>query len=96
MTSYTELGLVNTVELFKKAMSGAYALPAYNFNNLEQLQAIIQACVETKSPVILQVSAGARKYANQNLLKNMAKGAVEYAHELGIFSGSGGHLQDNR
>jgi fructose-bisphosphate aldolase class II len=83
MTSYTELGLVNTVELFKKAVSGGYALPAYNFNNMEQLQAIIQACVETKSPVILQVSSGARKYANQNLLKNMAKGAVEYAHELG-------------
>ncbi|MCL2093242.1 MAG: class II fructose-1,6-bisphosphate aldolase [Treponema sp.] len=83
MISYTELGLVNTVELFKKAMANKYALPAYNFNNLEQLQAIIQACVETKSPVILQVSAGARKYANQNLLKNMAKGAVEYAHELG-------------
>ncbi|MDR2534626.1 MAG: class II fructose-1,6-bisphosphate aldolase [Treponema sp.] len=83
MTSYTELGLVNTKELFKKAVSGGYAIPAYNFNNLEQLQAIIQACVETKSPVILQVSAGARKYANQNLLKNMAKGAVEYAQELG-------------
>jgi fructose-bisphosphate aldolase class II len=71
------------VDLFKKAVSGGYALPAYNFNNMEQLQAIIQACVETKSPVILQVSSGARKYANQNLLKNMAKGAVEYAHELG-------------
>jgi len=84
MTSYKELGLVNTVELFKKAVSGGYALPAYNFNNLEQLQAIIQACVETKSPVILQVSSGARKYANQNLLKNLAKGAVEYSHELGF------------
>ncbi|MDR0475380.1 MAG: class II fructose-1,6-bisphosphate aldolase [Treponema sp.] len=83
MTSYSELGLVNTKELFKKAVSGGYAVPAYNFNNLEQLQAVIQACVETKSPVILQVSSGARKYANQNLLKNMAKGAVEYAHELG-------------
>ncbi|MDR2518459.1 MAG: class II fructose-1,6-bisphosphate aldolase [Spirochaetaceae bacterium] len=83
MTSYTELGLVNTKELFKKAVRGGYAVPAYNFNNMEQMQAIIQACVETKSPVILQVSAGARKYANQNLLKNMAKGAVEYAHELG-------------
>jgi fructose-bisphosphate aldolase class II len=83
MTSYKELGLVNTVDLFKKAVSGGYAIPAYNFNNLEQMQAIIQACVETKSPVILQVSSGARKYANQNLLKNMARGAVEYAHELG-------------
>ena len=83
MTSYKELGLVNTKELFAKAMKGGYAVPAYNFNNMEQLQAIIQACVETKSPVILQVSSGARKYANKNLLKNMARGAVEYAHELG-------------
>jgi fructose-bisphosphate aldolase class II len=82
-TSYKELGLVNTKELFAKAVSGGYAIPAYNFNNLEQLQAIIQACVETKSPVILQVSAGARKYANATLLKNLAKGAVEYAKELG-------------
>lgn len=83
MTSYKELGLVNTKELFAKAIKGGYAVPAYNFNNMEQMQAIIQACVETKSPVILQVSAGARKYANANLLRNMAKGAVEYAHELG-------------
>ena len=83
MTSYAELGLVNTKELFRKAISGGYAIPAYNFNNLEQIQAIIQACVETKSPVILQVSSGARKYANQNMLKNIAKGAVEFAHELG-------------
>ncbi len=83
MTSYTELGLVNTKEMFKKAMAGGYAIPAYNFNNMEQLQAIIQACVETKSPVILQVSAGARKYANSTILRNMARGAVEYAHELG-------------
>jgi len=83
MTSYKELGLVNTVELFKKAVSGGYALPAYNFNNMEQLQAIVQACVETRSPVILQVSSGARKYANQTMLQYMAKGAVEYAKELG-------------
>ena len=83
MTSYKELGLVNTKELFEKAVKGGYAIPAYNFNNMEQMQSIIQACVETKSPVILQVSSGARKYANQNILKNMARGAVEYAHELG-------------
>jgi len=82
-TSYKDLGLVNTKEMFAKAVAGGYAIPAYNFNNLEQLQAIIQACVETKSPVILQVSSGARKYANSNLLRNMAKGAVEYAKELG-------------
>jgi len=82
-TSYKELGLVNTKEMFAKAVKGGYAIPAYNFNNMEQLQAIVQACVETKSPVILQVSSGARKYANANLLRNMAKGAVEFAKELG-------------
>ncbi|MGA1845507.1 class II fructose-bisphosphate aldolase [Deferribacter abyssi] len=81
--SYKELGLVNTREMFKKAMEGKYAIPAYNFNNLEQLQAIIQACVETKSPVILQVSKGARQYANATMLRYMAMGAVEYAKELG-------------
>ncbi len=83
MTSYKELGLVNTKEMFAKAVEGGYAIPAYNFNNMEQLQAIIMACVETKSPVILQVSKGARDYANINLLRNMAKGAGEYAKELG-------------
>lgn len=84
MTSYKDLGLSNTTEMFKGAVAGGYAIPAYNFNNLEQLQAIIQACVETKSPVILQVSSGARKYANATLLRNMARGAVEYAKELGV------------
>ena len=81
--SYKDLGLVNSTELFAKAVSGGYAIPAYNFNNLEQLQAILLACVETKSPVILQVSSGARKYANATLLRNMARGAVEYVKELG-------------
>jgi fructose-bisphosphate aldolase class II len=84
MISYKDLGLVNTKEMFSKAMAGGYAIPAYNFNNMEQLQAIVQACVETKSPVILQVSSGARKYANQTLLRYMAEGAVEYAKELGL------------
>ena len=83
MISYKELGLVNPRDMFSKAVKGGYAIPAYNFSNMEQLQAIIQACVETKSPVILQVSKGARDYANMNLLKNMARGATEYAHELG-------------
>ena len=83
MISYKDLGLVNTRELFAKAVKGGYAIPAFNFNNMEQMQAIIQACVECKSPVILQVSAGARKYASQTLLRYMAQGAVEYAKELG-------------
>ena len=83
MVNYKDLGLVNSRELFKKAINGGYAIPAFNFNNMEQMQAIIQACVEAKSPVILQVSSGARKYANQTLLRYMAQGAVEYAKELG-------------
>ncbi len=83
MISYKELGLVNTREVFRKAFEGKYAIPAFNFNNMEQMQAIVQACVETSSPVILQVSSGARKYANQTLLRYMAQGAVEYAKELG-------------
>ena len=84
MIFYKDLGLVNTRDMFAKAVKGGYAIPAYNFNNMEQMQAIIQACVETKSPVILQVSSGARKYANQTLLRYMAQGAVEYAKELGM------------
>jgi fructose-bisphosphate aldolase class II len=83
MIHYKELGLVNSRELFQKAVKGGYAIPAFNFNNLEQLQAIISACVDTKSPVILQVSSGARKYANQTLLRFLAQGAVQYAKELG-------------
>ena len=83
MVSYKELGLVNTREMFAKAIKGGYAIPAFNFNNMEQLQAIIKAAATTKSPVILQVSKGARNYANQTLLRYMAQGAVEYAKELG-------------
>ena len=81
--SYKELGLASTRGMFAKAVKESYAVPAYNFNNMEQLQAILQACVETSSPVILQVSSGARKYANQTLLRYMAQGAVEYTKELG-------------
>ena len=83
MVSYKELGLVNTKEMFAKAINGGYAIPAFNFNNMEQLQAIVSAAAETKSPVILQVSKGARNYANGTLLRYMAQGAVEYAKELG-------------
>ena len=81
--SYKTLGFVNTREMFKKAMAGKYAIPAYNFNNMEQLQAIITGCVQSKSPVIVQVSSGARKYANQTMLRYMGEGAVKMAAELG-------------
>ena len=80
---YTELGLVNTREIFKKAMAGGYAVPAYNFNNMEQLQGIIKGCVESKSPVILQVSGSARKYADPTFLPYMAMGAVQMVKALG-------------
>ena len=80
---YKKIGLVNTKEMFARAIKGGWAVPAFNFNNLEQLQAIIQASSELKSPVILQVSKGARKYANPTLLRYLAEGAVEYAKELG-------------
>jgi fructose-bisphosphate aldolase, class II len=81
--SYKDLGLVNSREIFRKAVDGGYAIPAYNFNNLEQLQAIITACAETRSPVILQISKGARSYANETMLRYMATGAVQMAKEMG-------------
>ena len=82
-THYTELGLTNTKNMFKKAIAESYAIPAYNFNNMEQLQGIIIGCVESRSPVIVQVSGSARKYANQTFLPYMAMGAVRMASELG-------------
>ncbi|MCA9735489.1 MAG: class II fructose-1,6-bisphosphate aldolase [Deferribacteres bacterium] len=82
-TNYKDLGFVNTKEMFRKAFEGKYAIPAYNFNNLEQIQAIINGCGESKSPVILQVSSGARKYADQTMLRYMAEGAVQMAKDKG-------------
>ncbi|MGA2362804.1 MAG: class II fructose-bisphosphate aldolase [Candidatus Aminicenantales bacterium] len=88
--SYKDLGLSNTREMFHRAFEGRYAVPAYNFNNMEQLQAIITACAETRSPVILQISSGARKYANQTLLRYMAEGAVKMAREMEKAHGADG------
>jgi len=81
---YKELGLVNTKDMFKKAMEGGYAIPAYNFNNMEQLQGIVLGCAQSRSPVILQVSGSARKYADQTFLPYMAMGAVRMVKALGI------------
>jgi len=81
---FSDLGLVNTREMFARAVGGGYAIPAYNFNNLEQLQAIVTACVQSRSPVILQLSKGAREYANATMLRYMAMGAVAMAKELGV------------
>lgn len=82
MKSYKDLGLVNTKQMFQKAFEGSFAIPAYNFNNLEQLQAIVMACGESDSPFILQVSSGARKYANQTMLMYMAHGATEMLRQI--------------
>lgn len=76
MINYRELGFVNTHKMLADAYKNGYAVPAYNFNNMEQLQAIVFACLKTQSPVILQVSAGARKYADNDLLIGMVRGAI--------------------
>lgn len=68
--------LVNTTEMFKKAYAGGYAIGAFNVNNMEIIQGITEACQELKAPVILQVSAGARKYANHTYLVKLVEAAV--------------------
>lgn len=77
MYSYKDLGFVNTRVMFQQAVKGGFAVPAYNFNNMEQLQAIVLGCLESQSPVILQVSKGARDYADQTLLRYLGQGAIE-------------------
>jgi fructose-1,6-bisphosphate aldolase, class II len=81
--NYKDLGLVNTKEMFAKANKEGYSVPAFNFNNLEQLQGIIEACVEMGSPVILQVSTGARKYIGKEMLPGLAKAATDYVKATG-------------
>lgn len=78
---YTELGLVNTRAMFQQAMQEQFAVPAYNFNNMEQLQAIVIGCAKSASPVILQVSGSARSYIGNAFLPHMAAAAVELARE---------------
>lgn len=82
-SSYKEIGLVNTREMFKKAMKDRYAVPAYNFNNLEQLQAILIGCAESFSPVILQCSESAIEYIHPAMLPHLAAGAMAMIREMG-------------
>jgi len=84
MVSYKELGLCNTKKMFEVALEKKFAVPGYNINNLEQLQAIIIGCGESESPVIIQISQGARNYANQTMLRYLGQGGVEMAKELGF------------
>ena len=65
---FKDLGLSNTKEMFAKANKEGYSVPAFNFNNLEQLKAIVEACAEMGSPVILQVSKGAREYIGKEMV----------------------------
>ena len=74
--------LVTTTEMFKKAYDGGYAIGAFNVNNMEIVQGITEAAAELKSPVILQASAGARKYANNDYLVHLVKAAVELHPEV--------------
>lgn len=90
--NYKDLGFSNTREMFKKAFAEGYAVPAYNFNNMEQLQAIVNGCGESNSPVILQVSSGARKYADQTLLRYLAEGAVAMSRKAGYSNPIALHL----
>ena len=87
--SYKDLGFVNTKAMFKVAMREGFAVPAYNFNNMEQLQAIVAGCLESQSPVILQVSKGARDYADQTLLRYMGQGCIEMMRRLAKEKGLG-------
>jgi len=84
MVSYKDLGLSNTKKMFEVALERKFAVPGYNINNLEQLQAIIIGCGESESPVIIQISQGAREYANQTMLQYLGQGGVEMAKEKGF------------
>ena len=78
------MGLVTTKEMFKKAYEGGYAIGAFNVNNMEIIQGIMEAASKNNSPVILQVSAGARKYANPIYLKKLVEAAIEVNKQNGI------------
>ncbi|WP_443863792.1 ketose-bisphosphate aldolase [Fusobacterium ulcerans] len=75
--SFKELGLENTRDMFKRANENGYSIPAFNFANLEQLQAILDACTEAESDVIIQISASARTYIGKEQLPLLVKGAID-------------------
>ncbi len=83
MVSFNDLGLSNTKRMFEVALERRFAVPGYNFSNLEQLQAIIIGCGETNSPVILQNSPKAGEYANRAMVRYLVEGAVAMAKDMG-------------
>ncbi len=83
MYKYKDLGLSNTKEMFAKANKEGYAVPAFNFNNMEMALAIVEACAEMGSPVILQCSKGALNYMGADVVPLLAKAAVDRARNMG-------------
>ena len=83
MYKYKDLGLSNTKEMFAKANKEGYAVPAFNFNNMEMALAIVEACAEMGSPVILQCSKGALNYVGADVVPLLAKAAVDRARNMG-------------
>ena len=84
--NYKDLGLSNTKEMFKHANEKGYAVPAFNFNNMEMMQAIVEACAEMGSPVILQTSTGARNYMGKETVPMLAMAAVKDCIDYGFSS----------
>ena len=84
MKGLIPMALVTTTEMFKKAYDGGYAIGAFNVNNMEIVQAITEACKEEKAPVILQVSKGARAYANHTYLVKLVEAAVIECPEIPV------------
>ena len=78
------MALVTSTEMFKKAYAGGYAIGAFNVNNMEIVQGITEACQEEHAPVILQVSKGARAYANHTYLVKLVEAAVECCPDIPI------------
>ncbi len=84
MTSYKDIGIVNTKEMFRKALAEGYAIPAYNFTNAIQLHAIVVACVKTRSPVILAHDQFAWEDLQPTMVEYFVRGAVKLAEALGV------------
>jgi fructose-bisphosphate aldolase class II len=83
MAVYQEIGFVDPRELLHKALEGGYVVPAYNFVIVEQAEAILEACLATRSPVILQVSANARKYFHRSILRHLCRGLMAMVEDSG-------------
>lgn len=91
--SYKDFGLVNTKEMFARAVAGGYAIPAFNFYNMETLKAILDACENTKSPVILAVSESAMKYMGTDLLMGMIRGKNFKPGNIALHLDHGGSVE---